>query len=800
MKPPQRNDVIAVALLTAILTIFFADVLAGAGVLYARDLLPYSYPGKKVLREVVLNGEFPYWNRALSAGQPMAANPAHEVFYPLTWLILLPDYDYAFQLFIVLHVYIAAWAMYALLRSLALSTAASFLGALSFAAGGVMLSYLTLLPFLASAAWMPLVLLFVRRTLRDRTWRDFVLAAVFFAVQLTITEPTTLLQTGLLAGLYAIHHGLRTDGPRTALRNVAVVGAISTAALLLAAVAVLPAVDHALTSVRGRGIPYGVVVQWSTPPARLAELAHPFLFGHQSAGGLRLYWGRSLYGDRSVPFLLNIYPGILVTLLAISGALVRIRGTRLFLVAFATSVLLALGESTPLWQWLYEIGAVRAIRYPEKFLLMGIFALTVFAAKAFETLLAGDVRIRRTLLRLAGMVTAVAVVAGVVSLSRHYPALFAGTWKPGRELFDDMLRVSRMDWLVAVARGALLTGLVWSFARSRRSVWLSLAGIFCVLDLALLLPDLAPRAPAEYLEEPPAVLKDLPEPRDRYRLFAHAGWHRAKETVQPYYAPHRDVDWVRRNAALPLIPNAFGVQTVLEGDYDSTFLLATEEFEKAARELANRTPRWMEIVAGMSNAHVRTAYVDPREELPRIGGDLRKVQPVRALSLPPVDRYAFARRVETALDAEAFVNALASGRYGLETAFVNGPLSFAPAPGIVHRWSETANTARIEVETAGPAFLTMSVTRHKYWTATIDGAAVPLVPTNLAYQGLVIPTPGRHVIEMRYRNPLIAAGAAITAASLLAAVWVVLRERRSGRSRRAAETLSSGPPVGGTIA
>jgi uncharacterized membrane protein YfhO len=61
----------------------------------------------------------------------------------------------------------------------------------------------------------------------------------------------------------------------------------------------------------------------------------------------------------------------------------------------------------------------------------------------------------------------------------------------------------------------------------------------------------------------------------------------------------------------------------------------------------------------------------------------------------------------------------------------------------------------------------MSVTAHRYWSATIDGRPAPLVLTNVAYQGLVVPA-GDHVIEMRYRNPMIWVGAAITMLALIA--------------------------------
>jgi uncharacterized membrane protein YfhO len=89
---------------------------------------------------------------------------------------------------------------------------------------------------------------------------------------------------------------------------------------------------------------------------------------------------------------------------------------------------------------------------------------------------------------------------------------------------------------------------------------------------------------------------------------------------------------------------------------------------------------------------------------------------------------------------------------------------------------EWANGARIDVAAAGRAFLVMSVTPHKYWRITIDGKPAQSMVTNIGYQGVVVPA-GRHVVEMRYRNPLIAIGAAISAATLLALTIVFCRMR-----------------------
>src|SRR5438552_8279123 len=203
----RRADALAAASLALIVTLAFADVLMGVNNFYMRDLTRYYYPTKQILREIVYGGEFPYWNRYFSAGQPIAANPEHEVFYPLTWLILLPSYDFGYRLEILVHIYIGLLGMYALLRSMDLRPFPSWFGAMSFGLGGLVLSYINLLPILFCAAWIPWTCMYVRRFLLRPNLRDYALAALFLGLQFLVGEPTTIIQTGMLIGMYALYSG-----------------------------------------------------------------------------------------------------------------------------------------------------------------------------------------------------------------------------------------------------------------------------------------------------------------------------------------------------------------------------------------------------------------------------------------------------------------------------------------------------------------------------------------------------------------------------------------------------------------
>src|SRR5260370_34939142 len=137
----------------------------------------------------------------------MAANPEHEVFYPFTWLTLLPGYDPGCRLLLLMHLYVGILGMYALLPSMELRPFAAWFGAMAFGMGGMYLSEVNLLPILFCAAWLPLTCMFARRFLLRPNLPDFAAGSLFFGLQFLVAEPTTVMQTGFLIGLYALYHG-----------------------------------------------------------------------------------------------------------------------------------------------------------------------------------------------------------------------------------------------------------------------------------------------------------------------------------------------------------------------------------------------------------------------------------------------------------------------------------------------------------------------------------------------------------------------------------------------------------------
>lgn len=782
-NPGKKRDGLAILLLLGIATLFFADVLFLGRSLYLRDLTRYYYPTKQIVREVILNGEIPYWNRYYSAGQPMAANPEYEVFYPPQWLVLLPSYDLGYRLHIVFHVYLAIAGMYLLARSMNLQVRTAFFGAVVFALGGLYLSLVNLLPIMFAVAWMPLIFLFTRRCLLLPNLRDFSLAAIFLGLQMLVGEPTTLVQTGFVMGCYGLYRAWHN--PRrlsVAARNTLLIGMLVMAGMLVGAVQMFPAIDHVGDSIRSRPFDFSLVTAWSMPYAKPLEIVFPNIFGHMAKDNVVWYWAGGMYKRTGSAFLYSIYLGLGTAVLFLSALAVRPRGGGLVLAVAGASTLLALGGNTPLFRLLYDLKLGRSIRYPEKFAMMGLFALLMLACLMFERVLRRD---RATINAAIGVALGTAIVAGAIlifSFMPWYQETFSQLWGARAagpaKIMADMYRV---DWAVALARGLILGALLW-WARERGTPtrWFGLFMIFVLVDIGIIGKELTPTHGRDFFTPPP-VASTFDTDKQSYRIFHEADWYGSTDVARKYFSTGSSVYWVVRNGMYPMTPATWGFSTVLERDYDKTALLSTVDLVDAVWKVKKERPKdWSEIFLAMSNGRYHSEFVPFEEESKRVKGNHLISRPMKFERGVEWPRYYFAGQMEQIADADEFTQKLIDEEWSRRVAFVQFP-AFEPARGVVRSARETANTARIELEAEGRSYLVMSVTPHKYWRATIDGKPLELHVTNVGYQGAIIP-PGRHVVEMRYRNDVVVVAGGISIAAALGLASLAIFRRRTVRS------------------
>lgn len=746
----MKTERTAIALLLALLAIAYADILFLGRGFYVSDVGVYHYPMKHVVREAVRSGEFPYWNRLYSGGAPLAANPAYELFYPPQWLVYVLPFHFGVQLHILLHFAIAMAGMFLLLRRLGISIAAAAFGSIAFVFCGSYASLSSKLPILFSISWLPLALWLLMRFIESRTAARLLSLAAVLAMQWVLGEPTAAIQTWAIIGGYSLLRILRNSKRVDELKRIAaILGMAIAASLLLAAVQLLPAIDFVRDTVRTKTFDFRVVANWSTPPVRLVELILPSVLRHVTAANGNVLI-TTIYPFRADAYLTEIYAGLLIILLALAGVFAGVRGRWLFLGTTAASVIVAMGEHTPLLRLLYDSGLFSAVRFPEKFILTAAFALAIWGAIVFDRILDGDRRVIRWASGLA-----------IVWLSILLPLNF-----------DD-----RRYFAINCIRAAVVAAWLWMM-RTRRTNAMALAGVVLLAaDLWYGTLNAVPRAPREFFDPPPALAAvDASQP---YRIFnevAWQGWEGDPLVNQLFNVPPGPgLWWLMRNSAFPEIPAMRGLPLAMEDDIDLTSLTNSDDFREAFK--AARSTHLPDADA----PYARMSNVGWRIRLRPVTGsllpDVTKVIPVEIVPVPRVERYSFAGRLERAPDAGGFRYAVERNAADATVAYIAAE-PFATAPARMTRVRETANTATVDVTAAGRAFLVASVTGHRYWSATIDGHPAPLIATNLAYQGLTVPA-GTHTIAMRYRNPLIPIGAAVSVITLIALVIAVFRLRTS---------------------
>jgi hypothetical protein len=768
-KDPGRFWVPAAVLLVLLPTLglFWGAIIRGH-TFNERDLGSYYRAAKSLVAPLTRgSGGLPLWNPYFGAGQPFAANPEHELFHPFTTLLLLLPFEWVFRLQVILPTLIGVGALFALLRGLRRSRPASLFGGIAWGFGGYLLSTTNLLPILFAVSILPLVVLFALRVWRNRRLIDMAALALVVALVALAGEPSTLLMTPLLvaAGLASER---RPGNPRALVQ----VGAGLILGLLLAAATLLPGLHHASKTVRADGLPATVANEWSMPPVRLLELLAPHVLGHVDRRDVNKFWGRHLFGSRVYPFLYSLYPGLLTTLFALAAWTIRRRTLWPWILVASLGFLVALGEHFPLWGLLRRLPLLSGVRFPEKFVLLTLFPLTVAAGYGFDQIVHGSPQARRAFVLALlpplglGLVTAAGVSwIGLTPQPGGRPPAF-----PADLAAWDALRVA----LVATLASVLFIS--WPRLGRSRGALLVCAG--AALDLVLAGKALVRTVPVARVAAPPSILQPLIARRKDDVLFHLAA-------LDPELS-------MAGGLALPPIPAQWGIAMALDADFDLTELRWSHDATELIGEVVQRNPA---LLWPLLHRRGVTAVLKFRKGV-HWQGERLALPPgaSSALELLFSDqaRFAFAAsRVEIVRGPAGWMEAVQRlGAASATTACIDDEqlspssllFSQPPAPADVKIVGRTPARLAIDMMARGPgpSFLAINQTWDEGWQARIDGQLTRLYRTDLSLSGLVVP-PGRHRIELDYADPWVAAGVVLSLlAGLTCAGLALWRPRRRG--------------------
>jgi hypothetical protein len=778
-----RRGLVALApmLLGAVwLATLFAPVLPPSQAMANRDIALFHLPLRTSFRNLATYG-LPTWNPWLHGGQPILSNPSYGSFYPPSWLVLAVPPYYALTLMAVLHAAVAFAGAWRLARRLGGGRGAAALAGLGFAGCGVCLSLLSAFTLYWGISWLPWVLAWGDEALRaapGESWRrPALLAGGALGLALLNGEPSTAMMSGL--GLLALAASAGFRRPAAAMRVLLPF----LMALALAAVQLVPTVARLADSPR-RDFPARYASVWSLPPPRLVEVVFPRFFGDpaRSADGLFFGWG---IDDLDYPYLESLYPGLL---LAVLGAASLLRGgiprRAAWAAACAAGLLLALGRHNPIYEGLRRtIPLLGLLRFPERFAILAVLALGMAGVLGWQRLL-DDRQAGRPEAADFPLAVALVVVATAVALTlllRYEPQVAAGfVASHGAPDLGPAQRLAAAAYLraegwAAVATAAAVAALLalCRWPRPSRRLLSLLAVALLAADLWHYGHGLLRTVPAATYRVAPPLAASLLPAKDRV-------W------VQPAPAGERLPLWDARSAFTrvylsrlePYSGLLWQIPYAFHSDYDLTF---TRWARKAAATLDEELaqPQAAYRYLGVWNVGTlllrRTAEDQPPAASGAGAAALRKV--ANPYVLP---RFRFVPRVTFhSTHLEALAAARATGWNVARNEQCVGPARTVAYPqrAVSLEVEDQGGRIRLHYRAGQGAFLVAAMTFDPGWHARVDGSPVAVRLTAACQLGVELP-PGEHRLDLRYRDPQVPAGAALSLAALAVGAAALLRRTK----------------------
>lgn len=754
MKRQTRFPVSVRVLLPALLVgaagaLLFRNALFGGETFYERDLIGYYRPAKSLIVPLTQSsGGRPLWNPLFSSGQPFAANPEHELFHPMTALFFFLPFESAFRLQVILPVFVAAAGMLFLLRTLRRSRGAALFGGLVWGFGGYTLSVTNLLPVLFAVSVLPVFLGFAVRVARGGDRRSLAGLAVTFGLVCLAGEPSTILCVPVLlaAALFEGLAGRERGFPARPLARVLLGTLLGT---MLGAATLLPGFHFMKNTVRRAPLSEEVANQWSMPAVRLLELALPPPDASTAAVDMD-------DPRRAQPFLFSIYPGLLTSLLAIVAWIRRPRRVLVWAAVAILGVVIAAGSHLPLWGLLRRLPLVSTLRYPEKFLLLSLFSITVAASAGWDE----AVTLRRGARVLSGaMVAFLAILVTTVMLRRA--GVETGKWLAPTIVLRQGVLLLTMALLVRVAQGG-----------RRKAGRLVLAGAVA-LDLVVAGRVLVPTRRIDLLTSPPPVVKDLLRTPPEGPVF-----HLASATMSPRLGSPF--------LATPPFPVFWGIPLTLDIDFDLTELVWSARAKAAFWETVRRRPDLMPALLTRRGVGAIVRFrPGVRMTLGKPNWPPEMEDPLEVVR--PRERPAFAfpaaavERVQSEsgwVEAVVRLGSAAARTVCLEEGEATG-VPASPSGGEVRVLSRSPVRIVLDVDVRGPeaSFVAVNQTWDEGWIARVDGVLTRYRRADLALSGLVVP-PGRHRVEISYDDPWVRRGVATSLLALAICLGLVLLPRR----------------------
>lgn len=707
------------------------------------DLAFANLPWRAAVRESVVNGHLPLWNRFVLAGNPLLGTAQVGVFHPSTWLGLFLPLALSWTFSCAFTIFLALLAAYLFFRDVCRSDLAALAGAVGWGFSTYVLFWdgWAIGP---SIAGLPLLLLGLRRLARGGEGA-VALTTVALLFSALGGHPETLLHSAAAAGVYFLFELFARDVRPRARRAIGGAVAAGLLAAGLAAPALLPLLEAVPYSAEyaarraalahGRG---GQSVAASEAARRLLPAVLPFAHGIYGKSPVQ-EWRQDGSG---MPLG---YAGAVLFPLAALGLISRPRSREwsIFLGVFVAG--LAYGASAPI---LLDAtsrlpGFALALNY--RLVFLAPLGLAGLAALGVDRIATGESsRPLTTAAMIAAVVLALLFVASTgVFRERALPGGFLR-----RSIAAEVLPVTLLIATALLPR--------------RRAPALALG--LLVAQRFLEMRGTYPTLPARSLAPPLSILARLPRTTEPFRV---AG-------VADAFRPN--------GAALYGLEDVRGYESLVLNRFADTYPLWSRP-QFASHNRVDDLARPF-----LSFLNVRYAIGAPEAKAPPGWAAIARGREGVLFENPGALPRAFVpRQVRIEPDPRKRLAEMAAAKDFGENVW----LSERPHPGPLPREEGGQNgRATLRSREIGPDFVidaeardlslvATSIPDWPGWRARSDGRDVPLTTVNHAFVGLWLPA-GRHVVRLHYVPGSFVLGSTISAAIAASFAAALFLRRRLG--------------------
>jgi len=329
------------------------------------------YPWRKTVIDNIKEGFIPLWNPYSFSGQPLLANIQSSPFQFSNFLFIILPFNYAWAIQIILPVVLTGLFTYFFLRRLKLSQIASLFGSFVLPFSGFFVSWQLWGTIIASAMWLPLILLSAINIASKISPIWFLI--IIIAVSQTIFSGhwQTALYVLIASTFYIIYLFYLNKNIKSLIISLLAI----SLGVFISAIQSLPSLEFISLSARDLDQNYFIGRQdWFLPIQHLAQIAIPDFFGNPTRYN---YYGIWNYGE------FVTYIGVIPLIFALIAIIKPSKKIFFFIFLSLFSLLFMFENPISKLIYLSDIPIISSTQ-PSRIIFLFVFSLSILAAFGFD--------------------------------------------------------------------------------------------------------------------------------------------------------------------------------------------------------------------------------------------------------------------------------------------------------------------------------------------------------------------------------------------------------------------------------